>query len=107
MPSVYAAADVLMLTSDQETWGLVCNEALACGRPIAVSDAVGCADDLAADDVAGGRFPTGDASAAAKLLDRLMASPPSPEAIKDRIDRYSLAAAADGVLAGLDFVRRQ
>src|SRR4029079_15095001 len=48
MPSAYAAADVLVLPSDgRETWGLVANEAIACGRPIVLSDAVGCAPDLA------------------------------------------------------------
>ena len=35
MPPAYAAADLLELPSDgRETWGLVANEALACGRPI-------------------------------------------------------------------------
>src|SRR4029079_666833 len=48
MPMAYAAADVLALPSDgRETWGLVANEAIACGRPIVLSDAVGCAPDLA------------------------------------------------------------
>jgi glycosyltransferase involved in cell wall biosynthesis len=29
-----------------ETWGLAVNEALACGRPVLVSDRVGCAADV-------------------------------------------------------------
>src|SRR5262249_39679392 len=38
MPPVYAAADALVLPSNsEETWGLVANEALACGRPVIVS----------------------------------------------------------------------
>lgn len=106
MPAVYAAADVLMLSSDWETWGLVCNEALACGRPILVSSSVGCGDDLAADEMAGARYPTGDAAQAAQALDRLFHSPPTPAAIAARIGRYSLAAAADGVLAALESVKR-
>jgi glycosyltransferase involved in cell wall biosynthesis len=44
----YVAADCLVLPSDTgETWGLVVNEALASGLPCLVSDACGCADDLA------------------------------------------------------------
>ncbi len=40
----YAAADCLVLPSDWgETWGLVVNEAMACGLPAIVSDRVGCA----------------------------------------------------------------
>ncbi|MDE2462804.1 MAG: glycosyltransferase family 4 protein, partial [Alphaproteobacteria bacterium] len=38
MPAVYAAANLLVLPSDgRETWGLVVNEALACGCPVLVS----------------------------------------------------------------------
>ena len=48
LPGVYACADMLVLPSDaRETWGLVANEALAAGVPIVVSDAAGCARDLA------------------------------------------------------------
>lgn len=43
----YVAADCLILPSDAgETWGLVVNEALACGCPAIVSDLCGCAQDL-------------------------------------------------------------
>jgi glycosyltransferase involved in cell wall biosynthesis len=43
----YVAADILVLPSDAgETWGLVVNEAMACGRPAVVSDLVGCCQDL-------------------------------------------------------------
>lgn len=47
MPVVYRLSDVLCLTSKSETWGLVVNEALACGRRVIVSDKVGCGIDLA------------------------------------------------------------
>lgn len=51
----YVAADAVILPSDYgETWGLVCNEAMACGTPAIVSDRVGCADDLVLDGVTGG-----------------------------------------------------
>src|SRR5262249_13386820 len=43
----YVAADALVLPSDGgETWGLVVNEAMVCGRPCFVSDRVGCSPDL-------------------------------------------------------------
>jgi len=39
LPRYLAAADALVLPSDAgETWGLVVNEAMACGRPAIVSD---------------------------------------------------------------------
>ena len=47
--AAYVAADLLVLPSDfGETWGLVVNEAMACGTPAAVSDQCGCAEDLPA-----------------------------------------------------------
>jgi glycosyltransferase involved in cell wall biosynthesis len=42
----YLASDFLVLPSLFEPWGLVVNEAMACGLPVIVSDRVGCADDL-------------------------------------------------------------
>jgi glycosyltransferase involved in cell wall biosynthesis len=102
MPAAYAAADILVLPSDgRETWGLVANEALACGRPVVLSDAVGAAPDLAADDSAGRVFPVGDVSALAYALRRIMADPPPRECIAAKSQVYSLAAATDGIEAAL------
>jgi glycosyltransferase involved in cell wall biosynthesis len=47
MPVVYRLGDLLVLPSAYgETWGLAVNESLASGRPVLVSDRVGCAADL-------------------------------------------------------------
>jgi len=48
MPVVYRLGDVFVLPSKGpgETWGLAVNEAMACGKPVLVSDKVGCAVDL-------------------------------------------------------------
>lgn len=46
LPAYYAAADVLVLPSRFEPWGLVVNEAMACGTPCIVSDVVGAGPDL-------------------------------------------------------------
>ena len=42
----YAAADVFVLASRFESWGLVVNEALAARLPVIATDRVGCVDDL-------------------------------------------------------------
>jgi glycosyltransferase involved in cell wall biosynthesis len=51
MPVVYRLGDLFVLPSTGETWGLAVNEALACGRPVLVSDQVGCAADVVNDAV--------------------------------------------------------
>jgi glycosyltransferase involved in cell wall biosynthesis len=46
MPIVYRLGDLFVLPSAIESWGLAVNEALACNRPVLVSDKVGCAADV-------------------------------------------------------------
>ena len=43
---VYHAADVFVIPSHHEPWGLVVNEAMAAGLPVIATDNVGCVDDL-------------------------------------------------------------
>lgn len=56
--SMYKLADVFVLPSISETWGLGVNEAMNCGLSILASDKVGCAVDLISDN--GYIFKTGD-----------------------------------------------
>jgi glycosyltransferase involved in cell wall biosynthesis len=49
LPPLYALAEALVLPTHSDTWGLVVNEALACGLPVIVSDVAGCVADLARD----------------------------------------------------------
>jgi glycosyltransferase involved in cell wall biosynthesis len=102
MPAAYAAADILVLPSDgRETWGLVANEALACGRPVVLSEAVGAAPDLVGDRTAGSVFPVGDVPALADSLSIIMTHPPRREGIAAKSQAYSLIAAAEGIETAL------
>jgi glycosyltransferase involved in cell wall biosynthesis len=110
MPAAYAAADVLVLTSASETWGIVANEALACGRPIVVSDAVGCAPDLAWDGTAGRVFAVADVGALSAVLSEVFDHPPVDCAIAAKSAAYSIDAAAAGIIRAAVFTvdnRRQ
>lgn len=49
LPFCYVESSALILPSLSETWGLVVNEAMACGLPVMVSDRCGCAPDLVED----------------------------------------------------------
>lgn len=69
LPRVYAGIDALVLPSDfGETWGLVANEAMACGAPVIVSERAGCADDLVLDGETGAVVPFADPHAIAAHL---------------------------------------
>ncbi len=107
LPEIYVAADVMVLTSGSETWGLVVNEALACGTPVVVSDAVGCTPDLVIEGKTGLVYPLGDTMALADALQRVLTRPPPPVALHDRICAYSVPAAARGILDAVKGVARK
>lgn len=105
MPSVYSAADVLCLPSTgQETWGLVCNEALACGTQIIVSSDVGCAADLALDGLVGRTHSVGSINDLSKRIKESIESPAQLEATLALSNLYSISAAVDGILHGIDHI---
>jgi len=68
MPLHLAAADIFVLPSYVEPWGLVVNEAMACGLPCIVSDVVGAGPSLVSGPNTGLIFPAGDASALCSSL---------------------------------------
>lgn len=103
LPAIYASADVLVLPSDGlETWGLVVNEAMACGVPAVVSDAVGCGPDLVEAGKTGAVFPLGDVASLAKAIEDVLALDPVATArhLAERMAIYSPARAAEGIIAG-------
>ena len=105
LPGVYASSDVIVLPSiATETWGLVVNEAMACGVPAVVSDAVGCGPDLILPGATGAVAPLGDVPALATSIASVLALDPSltRRALAERMEIYSPARAADGVLEAAD-----
>jgi glycosyltransferase involved in cell wall biosynthesis len=56
----YTIADIFVLPSESETWGLVINEAMNFGLPIIASDMVGSNDDLVQESINGLIFKMGD-----------------------------------------------
>ena len=75
LPRYYDLCDVFVLPSVHEPWGLVVNEVMNTGRPVVVSDEVGCQPDLVVDGDNGCVFPAGNVTALADALERLLADP--------------------------------
>lgn len=69
------AADVFVLASTYEPWGLVVNEAALCGLPLILSDAVGAAADLLIPEWNGFLFPAGDSRIIYKNIEKLIQAP--------------------------------
>lgn len=77
----YCAADVFILPSRDEPWGLVVNEAMAAGLPVIVSDRVGCADDIVRESVTGLVAPAEAPELLANAMARLVDAAPLREAM--------------------------
>jgi len=72
LPAVYTAADLMVLPSEYEPFGVVVNEASCCGCPVAASDRVGAGPDLIAPVNPDFIFPCGDVPALTRLLQRAL-----------------------------------
>lgn len=71
MPVIYRIGDIFVLPSKgpQETWGLAINEAMACAKPVLVSEKVGCAVDLIEKNKNGFIFKSGSLN---DLIEKIM-----------------------------------
>jgi glycosyltransferase involved in cell wall biosynthesis len=75
LPAVYTAADLLVLPSEFEPFGLVVNEAMCCARPVIASDRAGASRDLVAPVCPDFVFRCGDVDALAELIRNVAADP--------------------------------
>jgi len=73
LPAYYALARAFIHPSIIEPWGLVVNEAMACGLPVLVSDRCGCAPELVRDGVNGFTFDPLDVEEMARHIARVSA----------------------------------
>jgi len=107
----YVAADVLVLPSDGgETWGIVVNEAMSCGKPAFVSDRVGCGPDLVIASETGFIFPLGDVEVLSSLMTEGAADPnrlvAMGENARRRMRDYSVSVAVDRLTQALTRIRQ-
>ena len=75
LPIFFAQADVFVLPSRHEGWGVVINQALGAGLPVICSDEVGAGADLVEENINGLHFAAGDLDGLQYCLERLAKSP--------------------------------
>jgi len=71
VPKYFAVADVLVLPSLSEPWGLVVNEGLICGLPVLVSDRCGCLPEIVIEGQTGFSFDPDSIDQLAQLMEDL------------------------------------
>jgi glycosyltransferase involved in cell wall biosynthesis len=111
IPRYYAAADVLVLPSSHEPWGLVLNEGMCFGLPVIASGMVGAAPDLARDGENGFVYPVGDTGALARALAVLLGNPDLRRRMGERsrqiVEAFSYDADVRGILEALSQIPRR
>lgn len=83
LPAIFQKSDVLVLPSTSEPWGLVVNEAMVSGLPVAVSSRCGCVADLVRPET-GWSFSPSDIVELTRLLTEIVETPTS---VLDRMGR--------------------
>jgi glycosyltransferase involved in cell wall biosynthesis len=103
LAGLYALAETLVLPTHSDTWGLVVNEAMACGLPIIVSNVAGCAADLVEDGWNGYVVPPRDSEKLSVAINALVRQPELKQRMSarssERIRNYTPEACADGLAA--------
>ena len=99
LPPYYSAADVLVLPSYYESFGLVALEALACGTPV-VATRVGAMSSILREGVNGLVVPDGSPRSLARGIDEVLASSrgSAAGAVRATVLRFSWAHVASAMI---------
>jgi glycosyltransferase involved in cell wall biosynthesis len=110
LPRFFQLAQVFVLPSRHEPWGLIVNEAMASGCPVIVSSDVGCHADLVIEGETGCVYPVGDVHALCAALQRVLATPETAarmgEAARRRMASWSFEQDVEGLRAALAHTTR-
>ena len=111
LAAYYALADVFVFPTHTDPWGLVVNEAMACGLPVISSDAAGCVADLVEDGWNGRVVLASDVAQLTSAMNELGRDAElrsiMGERSRKRIQRYSPEAWAAGMASAAPPYRRR
>jgi len=107
LAGLYALAEALVLPTHSDPWGLVVNEAMACGLPIIASSVAGCSADLVEDGWNGYVVPPRDLEKLRVAMETVVRQPELRRQMSarslERIQNYSPEACAEGLAAAAAF----
>ena len=108
LPRFFAKADVFVLPSRYDGWGVVVNQAIAAGLPVICSDMVGAGHDLVDEEKNGLKFQAGDAASLAEKMKRFLTESALIErwgaASREKAHAYTPAAGAEKWVAAFQEV---
>ena len=105
LPAYYANANALVFPTHSDPWGLVVNEAMACGIPVIATDVAGCTADLVCDGMNGyvvrARHPGQLTQAMLKLVNDPPLRRRMGQAAMNKTQSFTPQAWADGMTRAL------
>ena len=111
LAAYYALANVFVFPTHTDPWGLVVNEAMACGLPVICSAAAGCVADLVESGWNGRVVSAGDIGQLASAMDELARDAELRSLMgrhsRERIEQYSPEAWAAGMAGAVLPYRRR
>jgi|LQYC01.1.fsa_nt_gi Glycosyltransferase len=109
LPEYFSIADIFVLPSTDEPWGLIINETMNFGLPIITTDQVGATPDLVKDGENGFIYPVGDIKKLADCLLKLLSDSELREKMRKRslgiIHEWSYTEDIEGILTALKYAR--
>jgi glycosyltransferase involved in cell wall biosynthesis len=106
LPKLYKSADLMVIPSRYEPFGLVVNESMLCGCPVIASDRVGAVRDLITPGETGFVYPQGDVEALANTIRQALADPAHLNALREnalaRIHSWSPQASAEALVGAIE-----
>jgi len=94
LPRYYGIADIFVLPSRDEPWGVVVTEAMSSALPLILSDKVGCRGDLLQESKNGFCFESGKSRQLASYIGRFLENPTGIE---------EMGNSSRGIIKGFDY----
>ena len=108
LPWYYAMSDLFVLPSAQEVWGLVLNEAMACGLPVIATDKVGASVDLIKNQENGYVVESRNIEQLYEAMKKILANPKIEESMSKRSqemieESFTIEHAAKGFVSAIEY----